>query len=233
MGTDIKQGVLTPNNKYSSTRGVYAMLSKAHSGKMAGIGLYTVADWCSTVIRDYLGSYHAKVEVKNFPLGYPRLNTTTNEYDMLVANGTVPVPIGVHRLLFVYDQNGNQVRNFHYDGSKVVFLTDEVPTAVTADFIALPFEENPEGGLLPLIIAGGEMACYYFCLKMLYEEDFTLGRISGAAFGYFNQNFNEEVACFSPIRHISEQEMENAIEVKNTYYGHPFEYSFTNSHGNF
>ena len=82
-----------------------------------------------------------------------------------------------------------------------------------------------------MVIAGGEMACYYFCLKMLYEEDFVLGKIPGSTFQYFNIMFDEEVVNFSPMRHISEQELDNVDEIRNSYYGHPFEYSFTNSYG--
>lgn len=231
METGINASVLSQNNKYSSTRGVYAMLLKTHPKKMDGIGLYTIADYSSIVMTDYLNSFYTKVLVKSFPLGYPK-PLPDGTFDMVVSNNMVPVPLGVHRLLYVYDENMVPIKHFHYDGSKIVFFPGQAPKKAYAEFLSLPFEENPDGGVLPLVIKGGEMACFYFCLMMVYSEDFALGRISGSAYGLYTQRFDEEVMTFSPMKHITEQTLDNVMEIKNTYYGHPFEYSFTSSYEN-
>lgn len=230
METGIKDIILSQNNRYTSTRGIYGRLMGAHRRKMDGVGLYTIADYCSTVMRDYLGSYYTKVQVNGFQLGFPKKNAD-GTVDLMISNGIVPVPLGVHRLLHIYNENNVVIKEFVYDGSRIIFDSRYTPTKVYADFLALPFEDDGNGGILPMVIAGGEMACYYFCLKMLYEEDFVLGKIPGSTFQYFNSMFDEEVVNFSPMRHISEQELDNVDEIRNSYYGHPFEYSFTNSYG--
>ena len=230
METGIKDVVLSQNNRYTSTKGVYGRLMSAHRRKMDGIGLHTIADYCATVMKDYLGSYYTKIKVSGFQLGFPKKNAD-GSVDLIISNGIVPVPLGVHRLLHVYNEKRERIEHFAYDGSRIMFSERNAPEKIYADFLSLPFEDDGQGGLLPLVIAGGEMACYYFCLQMLYEEDFTLGKIPGSTFQYFVSKFDDEVMTFSPMRHISEQELDNVDNIHNTYYGHPFEYSFTNSYG--
>ena len=141
---------------YVKVGNIVARIARSHKNLV--IDKYDVAEWCAEVLSD-VGEIGDMASVKNEP--------------MVVKNHLGPLPCYLYRLEAVR-QNGclMDTKAYRRNGPYLRFDGDLI--GVTIDYAAIAVDDDG----LPLIPGTHRAACYWYCLCMLYMEDYANGKMS-------------------------------------------------------
>ena len=194
------------NNKYITAKTSMAQLSRVHKHKMQGISYGDIIEWCAEVETDYLGdveymakhqAVECKVDFKNKMALQPcNLYRTLDVCSDINMTNRIP-----------YVDNGTY---YFFDDTQTFAKNDHDEYVVYVNYYGIPTDDDG----FPLIKKGHAQACYAFCVKKLYEEDFYMGKLQANVWGDILQELeNQLAAAKNSFRHVSRNELEkyNAI----------------------
>ncbi|VVB59143.1 Uncharacterised protein [uncultured archaeon] len=192
---------------YVSVRRIAGMIARSY--KHLAIDIYDLVEWCGEAINNIAA-------FDSFRRYTP--TTDTDDCKLEIVNKQALLPCNVYRLLGVYHRNLPMAKHeFVRNGAYLRFTRkDNDPFwdsgHINIEYIGIAVDE--EG--FPMIDEISIQACYWYCLKMLSLEDFTNGKLSPAAFGYFDEQYGKYVAkARSSFKNVTRNEMDEIAMVLN------------------
>lgn len=159
------------NNKYVKADVVYQRLTQTIKNKT--IQFYDIVEWCAQCELEEIGQVIEFFEHR--------------DVDLTIADYQAALPVGCWRIQAV-KRNESPV-DYISNGNYLNFKKNY--TNVKIDYLSIPLDA--ETGL-PLIIRGHEAACYFYCLKNLYMEDYLEGRIDQNRWNTIERNYDQAIA---------------------------------------
>ena len=176
------------NNKYTKAVEIFLRISSKHKAKQLDINNFI--EWCAECELQEIRSAPEWFLFKGIIL-------TVTDHKALV-------PCNVYRLLDIMDDQGRRL-NHYYDGTYIRLNTDSGLSRISINYYGIPIDEEGH----PLIVKGHEKACEYYCLKMLYEEDYLLGKIDANRWSYIlNEYADGVIKAVNNYRNLTRNEME-------------------------
>jgi hypothetical protein len=189
------------NTKFSKASVILSRLKRLAPSKT--FSPVDVIEWSSECVVE---------ELKMAPAWY-----TYKKVALTVTNGKALLPCNLYRLLDVYDRMSKRVKYDDSSGSYLVF-EGYSDTYIYINYYGLPIDSD---GMI-LIPKGSEKACTYYCLKMVYQDDYMTNKINGQQWQMIDEEYNQgQRQAWSNIKGLSRNEEEELQQMNYNFVWDP------------
>ena len=186
--------VNTVQNKYTNASKIYNRLVSKHKVKIFQEA--DIVEWCAECEIN---------EIKTAPEWY-----LFKDIKLHVHNHQALQPCNIYRLLDIMDDKGQRI-NYSDNGTYIQLGLNTTYHHIFISYYGLPINEKGE----PVIVKGHEKACEYYCIKVLYEEDFMTNIIDGQRWQYILSEYEDGlIKARSVMRNLSRNKIEEMMRIQ-------------------
>lgn len=183
------------NTKYTKAIEIASRISARFKSKKVDIN--DIIEWCAQCEIQ---------EIRSAPewFLYKDVNIEVKNYQALV-------PCNLYRLLDVMGDNNMTRIKYYYDGTYIRLDNNYGYASIYINYYGLPIDDQWR----PLIIKGHEKAVEYFCIKMLFEEDFIQGKMNATQWQYILSEYEMGLAkAYHSKKNLSRNEIAEMTQIQ-------------------